>query len=337
MTEWNSEGPGEPGASGSENQPPAGQSAFGPAGPVGPEAPYGAPPAGGSGPVGSDAIEFGPSAPAPGSRSRRKGLIVAGSVAAVAAIAVAAVAIAGIGGSSAQTPEQVLATAAHKSAEYTSESATFSEQLSGAESGTISGSAQAIRKPLQMSMTMTENLGGQTLPISAVLTPGTMYMKLGAMAGIPKQIAGKWLALPLTSLGGGSISSLLQSVEKENPASQSQLLLASRNLRADGTQVVDGVQTTRYVGVFTPAAAIKLLAPDVRGELGPALKQVRGNIRFSVWIDGSDQIRKITESEAVGPEQVSIVYTYVSFNQPVTITIPPASQVIHIPISAMNG
>jgi len=97
------------------------------------------------------------------------------------------------------------------------------------------------------------------------------------------------------------------------------------------------VQTTRYVGAFTPAAAIKMLAPNVRGELGPALRQVKGNIRFSVWIDGSDQIRKITESETVGSEQVSIVYTYVSFNQPVTITIPPASQVIHIPVSALNG
>jgi hypothetical protein len=293
----------------------------------------------GPGPGSQDAVDFGPSSGAPVPAPRRRRLLVAVSAAVVAAVAVAAIAIAATGGSGKAplTPRQVLTAAVHKSATFSSESATFSEQLSGLASGTITGSVQAIRSPLQMSMGITESIAGQTIPITAVLTGSTMYMKFGKIPGMPRQIIGKWLALPLSSLGGGAISSLLQTAEKQNPASQAQLLLASKHVRAAGTQVVDGVPTTKYVGSFTPAAALKVLTPSQRAVLGPAMKQISGQISFTVWIDGSDQVRRISEVETVGSEQVHVSYTYVSFNQPVKITIPPASQVLHIPASALNG
>ncbi len=280
----------------------------------------------------SDTVEFGDSTPSSSPRPRRK-LVFATAAGAVVAVAVAAIAVAATGGfgSSSQSPIQVLTAAEHNSATVTSLSATYSEQISGLASGSISGSVQEIRKPLQMSISMTETISGQTIPLSAILTDTTMYMKFGNMAGLPSDVVGRWIEFPLSSLANGAYSSLLQSVQNENPASQAQELLAARDLRADGTQVVDGIQTTRYVGSFTPAAALKVLTPAERSALGPAMKDIHGLINFSVWIDGSDHIRKFTEDEAVASETVNATFTFQSFNQPVTVTIPPASQVIHYP------
>jgi hypothetical protein len=279
----------------------------------------------------SDTVEFGDSTPSSAPRPRRR-LVVATSAGAVAAVAVAAIAIAATGGfSSSQSPAQVLAAAAHNSSTVSSLSATYSEQISGQASGSISGSVQEIRKPLQMSIGMTETINGQTLPLSAILTDSDMYMKFGSVAGLPAELAGKWIEFSLSSVGGGEFSSLLQSVQNENPTSQAQELLAAKDLRADGTQVVDGVQTNKYTGSFTPAAALKVLSPAARAALGPAMKEIQGDINFSVWIDGNDHIRKFTEVETVASETVNATFTFQSFNQPVTVTIPPASEVVHYP------
>jgi hypothetical protein len=283
----------------------------------------------------SDTVEFGDSTPSSPDRPRRR-LVVATSVGAVAAVAVAAIAVAATGGfSSSQSPAQVLAAAAHNSASVNSLSATYSEQLSGAASGSITGSVQEIRKPLQMSIGMTETIDGETIPLTAVLTDSNMYVKFGNMTGLPSELAGKWIEFSLSSLDGGEFSSLLQSVQNENPASQTQELLAAKDLRTEGTQVVDGVQTTKYVGSFTPAAALKVLSPAARAAVGPAMKEIQGDIHFSAWIDGSDHIRKFIENETVESEVVNVTFNFQSFNQPVTVTIPPASQVIHYPGSGL--
>jgi hypothetical protein len=294
--------------------------------------------------TGSDTVEFGQTATAATAagaatgRPRRTRLVIASAAGAVVAVAVAAIAIAaagGGGGSSSQSPAQVLAAAAHKSAAVNSLSATYSEQISGLASGSITGAVQEIRKPLQMSIGMTETIEGQTIPLSAILTDNTMYMKFGTMTGLPSSLVGKWIEFPLSGLAGGTYSSLLQSVQNENPASQTQELLAAKHLRADGTQVIDGVQTTRYTGSFTPAAALKVLSPKERTALAPAMKQISGLINFSVWIDGNDLIRKFTEHETVASETVNVTFTFQSFNQSVNVTIPPASQVIHYPGSGL--
>lgn len=300
--------------------------------------PAGQPAGGWPGPAGSDTVEFSAGATTPGPRRTRR--VVIATAAVVAVVAVAAVVLATQAGSSSPghtTPAQVLADAAHNAGTLKSLSATYSEQIGGVTGGSVNGSIKEVRKPLQMSMSMTESLGGQVIPISAIVTGTNMYMKFAGIPGMPKAIAGKWIEFPLTGKSLGSLGSLLQSVENENPASQTQLLLASKNLRADGTQVLDGVNTTRYVGYFTPSQALKELPASQRAVLGPALKALTGNINFTVWIDGSHQIRKFVEIENVSSETVKVTFTFLSFNQPVTITIPPANQIMRMPASGLNG
>ncbi len=287
-----------------------------------------------------DTVEFSGGGNTAPTAPRRTRMIVAGAAAAVAVVAIAAVAVAATHGSAGPpqpTPAQVLASAAHKAAGVTSLSATFSENISGAAGGTISGSVQEIRKPLQMAMNITETFGGQTIPMSAILTSSAMYMKFGSMPGLPKAMLGKWLEIPLTSLGSGSFASLLQSVQNENPASQAQLLLASKYLHADGKQLIDGVETTKYSGAFTPAAALKVLSPSQRAALGPALKRLTGDVSFHVWIAGNDQIRQFVEVETVSAETVVTTFNFQSYNVPVTVAIPPASQVVPFPGSPTGG
>jgi hypothetical protein len=291
-----------------------------------------------AGPGPTDTVEFssaGHGAPAP----KRKRVLIAGIAAAVVVVVIAVVAIAVTGGSNngSQTPAQVLADAAHKAASVSTLSATFSEKISGLTGGSINASVQEVRKPLQMSMTMTESIDGQTIPLSAVLTQKAMYMKFGSAQGLPKAMIGKWIEFPLTGLGGGEFATLLQSVQNENPASQAQLLVTSKHLRAAGKQVIAGVETTKYVGSFTPSTALKALPASERNALAPALKQVNGDIHFTVWIDGSDQIRQFVDVETVAGESVTSTFTFDSFNQPLTIKTPPPSQVTRIPSSALSG
>lgn len=287
-----------------------------------------------------DTVEFSGGGNAAPTAPRRTRMIVAGAAAAVAVVAIAAVAVAathGSAGPSQPTPAEVLAAAAHKAASVTSLSATFSENIGGAAGGTISGSVQEIRKPLQMAMTITEDFGGQTIPMSAILTSSAMYMKFGSMPGLPKAMLGKWLEIPLGSLGSGSFASLLQSVQNENPASQAQLLLASKYLHADGKQLIDGVETTKYSGAFTPAAAVKVLSPSQRAVLGPAMKRLTGDVSFHVWIAGNGQIRQFVEVETVSAETVVTTFNFQSYNVPVTVTIPSASQVVPFPGTSTSG
>jgi LppX_LprAFG lipoprotein len=256
-------------------------------------------------------------------------------------VAVAAIAIATVGGSSKttsqSTPAQVLAAATRNAATLRSLSATMTEQIGGATGETISGSVAEQRNPLQMSMTMTESTGGQAVPPTAIVTGSSMYLKFGAMAGLPATIEGKWLEFSLNALGIGSFGSLMHSMESENPVSQTQALAAAQQLRAAGTQVLDGVETTKYTGYYTAAGALKALPASARAALAPTLNKLTGDAHFTIWIDGKDEIRKMITTETVASEPVTVTLTYGSFNQPVTIVIPPADQVLRFPASVFNS
>ena len=75
------------------------------------------------------------------------------------------------------------------------------------------------------------------------------------------------------------------------------------------------------------AQALKTLPASFRKAMGPEL-QVLGNgiISFHVWIDGQHHTRKITDVETVNGETINSTVLITAINQPVHITIPPASQ-----------
>jgi hypothetical protein len=287
-----------------------------------------------------DTVEL---AASPAGRTRRTRIVVA-VAAAVAVLAVAGIALAVNGGGKGSvaegSPAQVLAAAVHKADVMTSATAMYSEHVTGpgAPGISASGTVTEIRKPLQMSMHVTETVGGQVLPLSAIVTGESVYIKFGAVSGIPSGTIGKWFEIKYSEIpGGNAIGSMLQSISAENPSLQLQPLLAGRQVRAVGTAVIAGVRTTEYQGSLTESAVVKALPASVRAQLGPELKDLTGVAHFTAWIDSQDQVRRFTEQETVGAESVNVAITFLSYNQPVTIPIPPPSQVVPLPSSALSG
>lgn len=264
---------------------------------------------------------------AAGQPRRKRGLIAA-SFAAAAVVVIAAVVFVVTSSSSGQTPAQALAAAVHHSVADNTFSAAISEQIGGSTSGSVNGTVQARRKPLLISMKMSENILGTTVPISGIITTRAIYVKLGANAGLPQAVAGKWIELPLSRTGPlSAYASELSGLEDENPVSQVQALAAAKDVRAHGTQLVGGVQATKYTGSFSPSAALKLVPGSDRSALAPALKLITGDVAVSIWVSGN-HIVKFTEVEHVKSSTVTVTVRYLSYNRPVTVKIPPASQVI---------
>jgi hypothetical protein len=267
---------------------------------------------------------------------------VAASVLAIVVV-VAAVTIAAHNGSkkagSAQlTAAQVVQQATRQQKGLHSESADFSEHLSGRVSATVTGTVQLQREPLLMAMNMSLAGGSQATTMRAIVTDKAMYLKLSSAAGLPGNLAGKWLKIPLTGLGPSSpFASLQQELQNENPTSQLAGLAAASHLHAAGQQVVSGVTTTRYNGSFAPSAAVKALPAAQRSAVGQYLNLIKGDVAVSVWIDSSRYVRKIQETESTGAVTNAISCTFGSFNQPVKIALPPLSQVYSPPASALNA
>ena len=241
-------------------------------------------------------------------------------------------------GSPQLTAAQIVEQATRQQNGLHSESATVSEQLSGQVNETVNGTVELQRKPLLMAVDVSLNSGSAAMTMRATVTDNEMYLKLTNVPGMPRYLAAKWLKIPLTGLGPASpFASLQQEVQNENPASQLAGLAAAEHLYAAGTQLVNGVTTTKYTGSFAPSAALKALPAAQRSALGEYLKLIKGDVRFSVWIDSSHYVRKIQETESTGDVSISLKCTYGSFNQPVKIALPPPRRIYSPPASTLSA
>jgi len=274
-------------------------------------------------------------------RARYLGAVAASLLAIVVVAAVVTVAAHKGGkttGSAQLTAAQVVQQAARQQNSLNSESATFSEHLSGHVNATVSGTIQVQRRPLLMAMNMSLAGGSEAITMRAILTDKAMYLKLRGAAGLPNSIAGKWLKIPLTGLGPSSpFASLQQELQNGNPTSQFAGLAVASHLHAAGTQIINGVTTTRYNGSFAPSAAVKALPAAQRKALGQYLNLIKGDVAVSAWIDSNHHVRKLQETESIGTSTITITCTFGSFNQPVKIVIPRSSQVFSPPASALNA
>jgi hypothetical protein len=226
------------------------------------------------------------------------------------------------------TPRQALLAAASHAQKVTSASETLTVRDSGAQNASTAGTIQFQRRPtLQASETLNTTAAGKTTQIKVILTGTAIYLHEAALAG---QLGKPWLKLDLSALKGtdlASIAQLAHSLQGNDFANQTQLLAVAKNVHVAGTPTVDGVATTEYAGSVRAAQALKTLPASFRKAMGPEL-QVLGNgiIGFHVWIDGQHHTRKITDVETVNGETINSTVLITAINQPVHITIPPASQ-----------
>jgi LppX/LprAFG-like lipoprotein len=280
------------------------------------------------------ADEFGPAASvAAGVRRRRRTWPVVPAIGVAAVVALLVVlATAGLRSErqNAATAAEVVAAAARQASHVKSVSATLSETVGSG--GGLSATVQAQMDPARMSVSMRETFDGVSVPVSMLLADNTIYMKFGTAGGIPAGMLGRWIKVPLTGTGLGSILSGGQSsIAGENPASQAAMLAGARDVQVTGSQLVNGVQTTVYTGTLSAAAALKNLPASERTLLSPELRQIGGSIDFTAWIDSSNQVRKLAETETIAGHTLHVVFTVLAYNEPVHITIPSSSEIYSLP------
>ena len=222
---------------------------------------------------------------------------------------------------------QALLAAATQAQQVTSatETVTVQDNTSGT---TMAGTLQYRRKPtLLAGESVTVTAAGTSTPITIILAGTAVYLHGASLAS---QVGKPWVKIDLSAtLGasGASTAQLVQNIQGNNFTSDAQLFTTAQNARVAGTQTVGGVTTTEYAGSFTVAAALKTLAASATQALAPEL-QLRGNspVYFHMWVDGQHRIRKIAEAETLNGHSVNITATVTAINQPVRITMPPASQ-----------
>jgi hypothetical protein len=182
---------------------------------------------------------------------------------------------------------------------------------------------------------------GTSLPggLSELITPTTMYLK-SAQLTQELHLTKPWLAVPLSAASktsGINMSQLVSQATGTSPLTQAQMLGASSSVREVGTGSIGGVPVTEYAGTISVAKAISTLSGGAKAEM-EQMNAAAGltTEKYTVWIDGQHIMRKavITGTGTTLTETVTVTFT--SVNQPVNITVPPASQTTTVPSSDLG-
>jgi hypothetical protein len=226
------------------------------------------------------------------------------------------------------TPRQALLAAATQAQQITSGTETLSVKDTGASSSTMTGIIQFRLKPaLLIGGNLDATASGTSDRIKMIITSTAIYL---GEASLNSQFGKQWVKIDLSALDGTSgagLTQLIRSLQSNTFTSQAQLFTIAKDTRVVGTQTVDGVSTTEYAGSIKAAAALKVLPASLRQALAPALQALGNNtIYFHEWIDGQHHLRKMTEVETLNGDTVNTTINVTAINQPVSITLPPASQ-----------
>ncbi|GII04710.1 putative lipoprotein [Planobispora takensis] len=264
---------------------------------------------------------------------------------AVALGAAALVAVAGCGAQSAGSLGNVklaAAEAVQESAQQAEEVTSYSADLvldaaDGEQgAGKIQGSMVYQSKPeLATDVTLDViSFGGRNVPggARAILLGDTVYVKselLTKFAGTGKP----WLKVSASDLGAGDqaqIKEFMAQAQQFDLAGTVKLLTASKDVKAVGTETVDGVETTHYSGTFPVDEAVQLLDPAEREQVQEQLSKAK-DVKFDLWADAQSLPRKVTLSGSEQGATFTMAAQFRDFNEPVTITAPPADQVGDLP------
>lgn len=101
------------------------------------------------------------------------------------------------------------------------------------------------------------------------------------------------------------------------------------SLKAAGREKLGGVQVTRYTATPGAKEGLAFMPPAYRGFGTDAVKGAK--VSVSVWMDDSGLLHKsATEFSASGVPATKTVVTYTGWGSSVTVSVPPASQVMTV-------
>ncbi|MER6994702.1 DUF1396 domain-containing protein [Streptomyces sp. NPDC000410] len=237
------------------------------------------------------------------------------------------------------------AAAVKQAAESTEKLTSFSYRMKGQtpEGQQVTGEAGMNLKPLAMKMQMSS--GGETVEFR--LTGDGFYMG----GGKPDPETGKsWLKFPAAALkeaAGGSASgsgSGQASQAEQNPATEAGMMEGAENVKKVGTETVDGVETTHYTGTVTLAAMRAGLKDEDAAtkqrrekQLKQYEKQGLKQLTMDMWIDGDNHTKQFRTRGATKTGPLDMTMTFFDLNEPVTVTAPPAAQVMDLGAEMAEG
>ncbi len=203
--------------------------------------------------------------------------------------------------------------------------------------------AEKLRPSLTGSVTYQSiSSAGTALPggLSAVITPTEFYLKWSYLTQALK-LSKPWLAIPVSQLSQSSGINLTQvfgSAAGGSPLSGSQLLSGASSVHQVGTGSVGGVPVTEYAGTIDLDKSLAALSGTTKTQLQQAIaKEGFKTGTFTVWVDGSDQIRKEVATVSGTALTEVTTTTITSINKPVEITIPAAGQTTTAPASSLSS
>jgi hypothetical protein len=228
-----------------------------------------------------------------------------------------------------ETAAQAIRAAADQAKKINSYSIRMDESLTGATAEHITGNMQFRLKPTLLAQV---DLSIPPASVNEILTTKVAYLKIPGLGSTGKP----WVKLSLAGKNGtgAALGQLLQSAENSNPANQTAALTASKDLRKTGTEVINGIPTTRYEGSYSVADEMKKLPPALRKITSQSIAALGvTKVHFTIWIDGKHQMRRVITVEKGTSSTITTKLDIISINQPVNVTLPPPSQVTSPPAS----
>lgn len=233
------------------------------------------------------------------------------------------------------SPGKALALAAEQAKQVHSFASTLRVRISGTSAAALSGTMQYRAKPLLTQLDLTIGAGGQKLAVKEIITGSVIYISLPAFT---RQIGKPWLKMTFAQVrnnAGVNLAQLFQQTSSNNPFNQTLMLAASKNAREVGTQVIDGVPTTEYAGSYPAALGLRRLPPSLRSHLQPQINALGlRTVNFHIWLDAQHHTRRVITDQTGSNGSITSRVDTTAINQPVTITIPPSSQVAPLPAGA---
>ncbi len=258
----------------------------------------------------------------------------------LAGIAFAALSTAAFGLPTAQAAPSsaLLANAYHATTSATSASETLSESVTvSGKTLKITGSGLIRMDGQQGSFTLSS--GG--IPLREVIDNGVLYIKLPAKDIASLNVKTPWISLNLNKLLkakiGASYQSLVSASQHNSPTDTLAILAkASSGVKKVGSAKIQGTETTEYEADIQLGKAAA--AENVPSSLIQTLqsKYHLSNIPVTVWIDGSNRVRQMSEKINIPAQSgqpaasASIVVGISHFNVPINVQTPSAGQVTDV-------
>lgn len=235
-----------------------------------------------------------------------------------------------------------------KTSQKTGQADTFKADLTVSDgSNRLRANGQfQLRPSLSFSAQLTEvTRGGSAVPGAqgqAIFKDDVLYAKVPPALAQAVSANKPWLRFDVNKVAqttGFDVKSMISQIEKIDPAEQTKMFTASKDVRRVGTESLDGVQTTHYTGTVTVKEAVQKLDPQAQEKARRWFKGGEGNekINFDLWTDAQNLPRKLVSKGGQQGHQGTVEVRYSDYGKAFSVNPPPADQVGELSLEQFFG